>query len=237
MQKGQTLILLLIGALILTGVASGAYYLGTKKPATLQDTVSKQNPVILPSTSPQSNNKPTPDTKPQNNETTNWKTYTSAKNKFYFNYPGDKEVLIYSDNPDGYICGSKQVKADVVIYFTSGPRSKEILQMVKDGAGTEFQGDLVLEVDVVDNPKNLWPKDWLKKECSYDKASFSEYQESEIAVSRPPAFRIDAVGIGRFADTVIAYSGKLYYIRATLINTKPENRQVFEKILNSFKFL
>jgi len=76
-------------------VAGGAFYLGTRKSATLQDTVSKQNPVILPSISPQSNNKPTPDTKPQNDETANWRVYTSNDTlkkldmNFSIKYPQD----------------------------------------------------------------------------------------------------------------------------------------------------
>lgn len=77
MQKGQTLIFLLIGVLVLAGVAGGVYYLGTRKSSTLQDTVSRQNPIVIPSTSPQANNKPTSDTTPQNDETANWKTYIS----------------------------------------------------------------------------------------------------------------------------------------------------------------
>lgn len=83
MQKGQTLIYLLIGLLILAIVAEGVYYLGRKRSQTLEEKLSEQNPAILPS----SGDKPNLD-----DETASWKTYTSYKLKVSFNYPPEFRV-------------------------------------------------------------------------------------------------------------------------------------------------
>ncbi|MBI4035555.1 hypothetical protein HY383_01275 [Candidatus Daviesbacteria bacterium] len=85
MQKGFASVLVLIGILVLTAVAGGAYYLGKSQVTKPQP----QNPVVV---------SPTPD------ETANWKTYTSQYG-YSFKYPeswgatesvGDEGVVIYS---------------------------------------------------------------------------------------------------------------------------------------------
>lgn len=88
MQKGQTLIFLLVGIIILGLVAGGIYFLGTKK-KTLDKVVSEQNPVIWPVNSPEPDNKPSPDTSALNtsDETAGWKTYTSNEYKYTVMYP------------------------------------------------------------------------------------------------------------------------------------------------------
>ena len=112
MQKGNTLIFLLVGIFSFC-LAGGAYYLGTRKSATLQDTVSKQNPIILPSISPEQNNKPTPNTKPQNDETANWKAYADEKYGISLKYPQDwKFDLSYLTEDDT----TNKSKTDLIKY-------------------------------------------------------------------------------------------------------------------------
>lgn len=71
MQKGQTLIFILVGILILAAVVGGAYYLR-------RSTSPKISPSPVVSTNPQSSPS-------QVDEASNWKTYTTTK--FRFKYP------------------------------------------------------------------------------------------------------------------------------------------------------
>ena len=77
MQKGQTLIFLLVGMLIIAG---GAFYLGRQTtPKT------SPNPVVTSQTPlPTENSSPTSISV---NETANWKTYNSYEDNFVMKYP------------------------------------------------------------------------------------------------------------------------------------------------------
>ena len=99
-QKGQFPILILIGILVLVGVASGAYYLGR---------VSKSAQVV---SQPQPTPQPTsvPQTSP-NDETANWKTYTNTKHNFSINHPIN--FVESAQNTDYGFIGEK-------IYFNVG---------------------------------------------------------------------------------------------------------------------
>lgn len=85
--------LILIGVLVISGIAGGVYYLKFKKTETFEARLAKQNPVILPSISPKQNTKPTSDTKPQDDEILNWKTYTEKSKIFSIKYPNDDKWL------------------------------------------------------------------------------------------------------------------------------------------------
>ncbi|MBI3103621.1 hypothetical protein HYZ05_01650 [Candidatus Daviesbacteria bacterium] len=75
MQKGQALVYILVGVLIIGVVAGGAYYLG-------RQTTTKPTPApVVTSQTPQPTPSPSPD------ETANWKTYTSNKFSFSIKYP------------------------------------------------------------------------------------------------------------------------------------------------------
>lgn len=119
-QRGFAHVLILFLAVALIG---GAYYFGTKK-SSLQDTVSKQNPLVYSSPQP-SGNKSLPDTKPNNSdETLNWKTYTNNGSKFSFKYPGYfeslKDNLPQTANPN--VGGSVQDKLDLAPSDKYNPR-------------------------------------------------------------------------------------------------------------------
>lgn len=89
MQKGLAtilIVLILAGAIAL---ATGAYYLGTRRSETLQERVDKQNPNFSPTT------KPTPTNV---DETANWKTYTNIKYGYLIKYPS--EIRLVSSNED-----------------------------------------------------------------------------------------------------------------------------------------
>jgi len=103
MQKGQTLIFLLIGVLVLVG---GAFYLGrqtlrqdssgqaTPKPSPATD-VTSQNPQPTPIPSP------TPVVNPtltDAGETANWKTYTNSEAGYSLKYPNTWYFKKYEQN-------------------------------------------------------------------------------------------------------------------------------------------
>ncbi len=71
-QKGFAPVLVILGLVVILGIAGGAYYLGT-----IKNKSQPQNPTVTSQT-PSS---------PIPNETTNWKTYTNIKSGFSFKYP------------------------------------------------------------------------------------------------------------------------------------------------------
>ena len=85
-QKGQTGILIVVGILVLVGVAGGAYYLGMSN---------KVEPVPQPVPRTVQSVTPTPESVEvaveEIEEISNWKTYNT--DKYSFKYPGDWEVL------------------------------------------------------------------------------------------------------------------------------------------------
>lgn len=111
MQKGQALIFLLLGILLLVGVASGTYYLG-------RQTTSKPPPASVVTT-PIPQTTPTPSlTSASNNETANWKTYTGEL--YSFKYPSDYKPTEDTTN-DTYV-----VKIDFKSSSDTPPFSFEI---------------------------------------------------------------------------------------------------------------
>lgn len=84
MQKGQILIFLLVGILVI-GVAGGAFYLG-------RSTI--QKPLPTPSTASQT---PQPNPTPSE-ETANWKTYTNNQLHYSIKYPNDQFINCGKDD-------------------------------------------------------------------------------------------------------------------------------------------
>lgn len=84
MQKGQALIFLLVGILVIV-VAGGAFYLG-------RQTTPKSSPVsVVTSQTPQ----PTTNTNPESTssaETSDWKIYTNNEFNYTMKYPNDLEI-------------------------------------------------------------------------------------------------------------------------------------------------
>ena len=78
MQKGFSVILVLISVLVLVGIVGGAYFL-------LPKTQTKTTQQIVPPITPQPT--PTP------NQTANWKTYTNTKYGYSIKYPNTWYVI------------------------------------------------------------------------------------------------------------------------------------------------
>lgn len=93
MQKGQALIFLLIGMLVIVALG-GAFYLG-------RSTISKPSPVPVATSQTTLSPTPTQDASREPNsstETANWKTYTNTKLNFSVKYP---ETWVFKESPEG----------------------------------------------------------------------------------------------------------------------------------------
>ncbi|MDO8577043.1 MAG: hypothetical protein Q7R82_01740 [Candidatus Daviesbacteria bacterium] len=94
-ERGFAPLILLVGMLVIIGVAGGAYFFGKSQVAKSQPS----NPVIASQT-PQIT--PTPASTPD--ETANWKTYSNNANGYSLRYPGD--LLIETDKACNRLSGT-----------------------------------------------------------------------------------------------------------------------------------
>lgn len=86
-QKGFTLLILLLGIILIIGIACGAYYFR------ISQIQKPQNPIIA-SQAPQ----PTITLSSNPNRTTDWKTYASSPNFYSIQYPSNFYVHEYKDS-------------------------------------------------------------------------------------------------------------------------------------------
>lgn len=132
MQKGQVLIFLLVGILILAA-ASGAYYLGKSQstepakniPASPEPSSQSIPPQTTTTTTPSPTNKPT-----VTNQRTDWLTYTDTKAGFSIQYPSTMKIneLIAGQKVEFLNCGGGPCLSGmkIVLYndYTGGSRKE-----------------------------------------------------------------------------------------------------------------
>lgn len=134
MQKGFTPIQIILGVLILTLIAGGAYWFGSKKAPTLEETVARQNPnapFVSPTPKPPSD-KPLPSFMPD--ETLNWKTISGKD--YEFKIPPSWEEKL-KDNNQEFVISSSMGKIEI------WRRTKEIGITIE----TWFSNDLATAPD------------------------------------------------------------------------------------------
>lgn len=136
MQKGFMPILILVGILIITAVAGGAYYLGRLA-------TSKPSPAPVSQT-PQ----PTLSTVPVTDETVNWKTYEDLDLGFSLKYPFNPNFGATGYGHDkiinGVIIGPLQSEADFYLEAYDNPKKLSPLGWVE--AKNYRVGSLELEI-------------------------------------------------------------------------------------------
>ncbi len=149
MQRGQTLVYILVGVLILISVAGGAYYLARQTtPKSQASVVISQTPQSAPSSV---------------NETVDWKTYTNTVYGYSISYPSDWSVIT------GLNCQlntSMATVQDSLICLTPHP-----LPLTADQAtGKDFQGAIdaqnkiqTIEIRIYIKPVGISSHDYFKQ--------------------------------------------------------------------------
>lgn len=147
-QRGISWLLVVV---LVTVVLAGAYYLGTRKPLTLQDVVSKQNPVIFPSSSSKES---TPSPKV---DISNWQTYTNTEGNYSLKYPSN---WTFEQPQPGHAGALNIYKGNIMFHNQYSPDSGdytygEIKIITLDYlCGTQCQK--MTEKDFFDRKNSLW---------------------------------------------------------------------------------
>lgn len=216
-QKGQLTIFILVGILVLAGVAGGAYFLGKSGQSKPGQTVSQSQPTPQPTSGPQASHIPDP--------TANWKTYTNAKVGFQVKYPprypkpalpsgAPTSSTIYADeNSEGNIIfGEKSTDSFSIFVFPFTGTLDELLitQQAKytrpyNGLPPDNFVTTTREVRI-DGVKALW------KISSYKEGAFAQEKHNNIF-----------------------FTNKNY---GFILNTWPDyNEKELNQILSTFRFI
>ena len=227
MQKGFIPVLILIGILVLVGIAGGAYYLGSSgKP---QQTVSHPQPTPQPTSVSQ----PSPtDASPAPNgagETTNWKTYKEDNYKFLVRYPETWIITSY-DYKKFPVASSDQQQ--LIVSFAN---------KISEGITLGDKERIEINIAYV-KPKVSFNEflDQRKNEAEASVPKPVEIIDSETVVSEISARQI----IYKYKDltTTFVYipkDGSVYLISNAVINEGKvaEANKLFNQILSTFRFI
>ncbi len=225
MQKGFVSIWLIAGLVIAALVVGRGYWIyktQVQKSRVFHDQYGM--PIITPSKAPETNNKPTPDTKPQNDQTANWKTYTSDKFNFSFKYPED--IFKYS-NPVGEGQVSRgflsiQFATDDLSFNAKGLPKLSMYINVSTSSGT-------LEDDIKSLKSNV--KNISQVVATLDRSQGYRIYEFPTALEAIPNISSDSTYVQK---NNLLYSISFTSSNADLIRT---NKQTFDQILSTFKFI
>lgn len=155
-----------------------------------------------------------------------WKTYTNSKYGFSFKYPSDKVVEIDEESPDINICTNQKGVADIKMY----PKDYK-----KSEVETDFLGDLLLNISVVDNPENMPPEEYLQKTCPalITEDKISDKLTTQTAAGYSSLLITYKNVMGEQQEAVVQKDNKLYFIHG--FSSQLPN-PVFDQILTTFKF-
>lgn len=212
MQKGQAVILVLVGILVLAAVAGGAYYLGQQNSSQPEN-----KPVIL-----ENQKTPTPPSVKDEDETVDWKTYTNSENGFLVKYPNDWTVNIVAGVP-----------VNVFNIIFARERLPEALDE-NDLKRIKYS----IEVWIDKEGKTL--EDVVKENDAFK--ARSGYKREEVVFNNLPAYKITNTGFDFPRDRIVVAKGNSVYSISLnyLLNEeaiKQEAQTLFGQILSTFKIL
>ncbi len=221
MQKGFAPILILVGILVIIGVAGGAYYFGKSQVSKSQ----LPNPVVASQT-------PQPTTAPQpssaSDETANWKTYTNDYWKFQFQYPPTWALL------PGY--KPTDISFDIINfdYEANRPQTQaESLSRPPVQVPPEFRIAMYIY-------KNYTKSEQLIKEFEQSKEKFSVSNIKQIQINSHPAIEYDLTSSTTnkpMVDTVIeSNNGYIIRFRYWKEANNTQDTSNYYQILSTFKF-
>ncbi len=220
-EKGNILIFLLVGILILAATG-GAFYLGRQtspkiKACTMDAKVCSDGSSVG-RTGPNCEFAPCPSPLPtSSDETNNWKIYMNSKNLYSFKYPSNFYIDESNTSEDGYVYNRVTIE---------NKTSKDFYDNIKNNTATTLNPDdkETFLMSIVIPP-------------------YKENMDLEIAKKQydVPANKAVDYTIGGFkgfrvinGDTVIVYKGQEYYFQLRNYDNKYAN--YFDQILSTFKF-
>lgn len=216
---------LIIGAiLLLIAVGASSYMLGTKVKTTIPPTTIQPTSMQTLTT----------------NETANWKTYKNDTIGLQFSYPATLKSFVREGKlPINYTCGEKKIDGYTAasLFLASGPDADTAINAVVKGLGSEYRGDIAMDIMFVNNPTNLSPKAWFDTYCpKKDTPETKVISEQALSVGGKSGIIREWVGFGKGYDAVIVKDEKIFFIYGAVTKNTPENNALFRQILSTFKF-
>lgn len=215
-QKGQTVVLVLVGIVVLAAVSGGAYYLINPRLSRPQT----QNPVVSPASKPVTTSQPisTSQSASALDETANWKTYTNDKFKISFKYPVFYTITEYGGNS---------------VFFTRTTKEKQFLEDCFARKQPECNNyPLRISFDNPERSSNASLKDFI---ALYTHSDVSGYLTKTL--SGFPALQKQFEGVGIVNNTFVDRGNTILYIQGNSIINAQENIGVFNRILSTFRFI
>ncbi|MDO8618505.1 MAG: hypothetical protein Q7R49_01010 [Candidatus Daviesbacteria bacterium] len=226
MQKGSVLILILLGVLLLAGIAGGGYYFGRQTSKSIpQQIACTMDAKICPDgtgvgrVGPKCEFAPCPSTEPNSNETADWKTYTNTKASYSFKYPLNwiQSYVNFSgcsECIDGLVLSPNQIPdldSDIVT-----------IQVYKED-----------KIKTLDDYVNIHVKgDASKINLNYATVGGEKAVSYKLSGGMPPLPII---------EYAVVKNGYQYILRIEdgkeTNKNRDKNIQIFNKILSTFKFL
>lgn len=227
MQKGFSLLFILITAGIVLTAAGGAYYLGKLpvKPAFREPKVCTQEAKLCPDgssvgrTGPNCEFTPCPSASPAfSDETADWKTYVNNSYKISFKYPAE------------FFITEKQGETVIIFLTRSAEEKTDVEDCIKQ---TEcYSYPLNIEFQVLPKSKNQSLEDVIKKDRHLDQLNMLP-----INIDGLSGLEDQLSGIGIVHNTYIDKGRSVLLIFANAINDAEMNMAIYKKILSTFKFL
>ncbi len=225
-QKGFSPLVIILGIILIIGIAGGAYYFGksqTKKP----EASSSPNPMVVSQT-PQ----PiiTPSSSPD--ETSSWKIYTNAKNGFSIKYPNNVRVgkENYGTSPYKGIQSSSGIIA--VSLGIDTPKC------IREG-GNFCQR--FIDINITDNPQGLSLNQIVDQEFSPSNFVLSRDFQKTTVDGEPALISLHGLPAQEYAAGIFTVHNKKLYslIVSTFGETSLQNDEAFnllKEMSSTFKF-
>ncbi len=219
-QRGNFPIILGIIVLLLV-VGSGAYYLGTQKSNTANQTVNIQPTTSQNSAVANPTDTPVATQTPQSNEaTTDWKTYSSAKAKYSFKYPTEWPLVNVPPSQGCDVC-VEQINFTPKYNPNSGDGNTAIILI--------FKAD---NIKTLDDYVNIHVKgDSSKVNLQYTTVGGEKAVSYKLSAGIPPL---------PVVEYAVVKNGMYYIIRlddsVETNKNKDKNLMLFNEMLTTFKF-
>lgn len=223
MQKGQILIWIIVGALIVI-IAAGAYYLGrssTPKPSTPPTVISQ--PTSTPDASREPNGSGASGAPNGDAETANWKTYTNIKYGYSLKYPSSFFIYEFSEpiyEPKGNI-DTTEISNYETSDFSSGkinPDDPKVFVML-----ITYPLDKTTDLAIIRE--------------GYKDTQYIHYNVIDYSIGNQPALKIKMTWqVGRMTrgEVITVHKNKIFSF--TLRSTNSKYASYLDQILSTFKF-